>query len=78
MKTTQLEVSLRLLVRECSRDVEAAARLEPNDPKEIVSETLVEALHIATSTNLLMRSTEALQTFLQHCDEFKEREDWLV
>ena len=62
------------LVREFSQDVEAVTRLEPNDPKEIVSETLVEALNIATSTNLSIRSTEALQTFLQHCDELDERE----
>ena len=51
------------LVREFSQDVEAVTRLEPNDLKEIVSETLVEALNIATSTNLSIRSTEALQTF---------------
>ena len=51
-----------------------STRLEPNDPKEIVSETLVEALNIATNTNLSLRSTEALQTFLQRCDELNERE----
>ena len=51
-----------------------ATRLEPNDLKEIVSETLVEALNIATNTNLSLRSTEALQTFLQRCDELSERE----
>ena len=62
------------LVRELSPDVEAVTRSKPNDPKEIVSETLVEALNIATSTNLSMRSTEALQTLLQHCDELNERE----
>ena len=58
----------KVLHREFSQDVEAVTRLDPNDPKEIVSEILVEALDIATSTNLSMRSTEALQTFLQHCD----------
>ena len=47
--------------------------LDPNDPKETVSETLIEVLNIA-STNLSMRSTEALQTLLQHCDELHERE----
>ena len=62
------------LVREFSQDVAAVTRLEPTDPKEIVSETLVEALNIATNTNLSLRSTEALQTFLQRCDELNERE----
>ena len=45
-----------------------------SDPKEIVLETLVGALNIATSTILSMRSTEAVQTFLRHCDELNERE----
>ena len=44
-----------------------STRLEPNDPKEIVSETLVEALNIATNTNLSLRSTEALQTLVGLC-----------
>ena len=57
-KTTQLEGSSgRHLLREFSKEVEEVSRLVPDDLKE----TLVDALSTATSTNLLMRSTEALQ-----------------
>ena len=62
------------LVHEFSQDVEAVTRLEPSDPKAVVSETLVGVLDIAKSTNLSMRSTEALQPFLPHCGELNERE----
>ena len=61
------------LVHELSQDVEEVTRLEPDDPKAIVSETLGETLNVATSTLFSMRSTESLQTFLQHCDELIER-----
>ena len=52
------------------------SRTMPDDPKVTVSEILT----IATCAELSMRWTEALQTFLQHCDELNERElvDWLV
>ena len=62
------------LVREVSQDVEVVTWLEPDDPKWTVSETLVEALINATSTNMSIRSTEALQTFLQNCGELNEGE----
>ena len=61
-------------VSEFSQDVEAVLRLEPSDPKETVSQTFVEALDIATSTNLSMRSTETSQTSVQHCDELIDTE----
>ena len=51
------------LVREVSQDVDAVTWLGPDDPKWTVSETLVEALNIATNKNLPTRPTEALQTF---------------
>ena len=50
-----MSLGRNLLVREFSQDVEAVERLNPSDPKEIVSETLVETLNIATITNLSMR-----------------------
>ena len=66
------------LIREFSQNVEAYTHLESHDPKEIDSETLVYALDITTSTDVSMRSTEALQTFLQHFDEWNEkRVGWL-
>ena len=46
------------LVRECSEDVEKVSRMRPDSPKETVSATLVEALDL----------------FLQHCDEFNGRD----